>query len=155
MMKFYHLTSPKRLFFLQAFEKLEKKEKKAIYSHELGHLRHLDAFRYIIADTVLSLLPEKLKNSLSREFVVISELYADRYALKKVSKESLLKAVLKIKEFNLFLPLGYNFSQERFLSAVNETNPSLPKTAVIPLIIIQLIAVLLYLYKTCFCGVMG
>ncbi len=136
-------------------KKLGKNEKKAVYHHEQGHLKHLDAFRYLITDTIFSLLPKKLKNRLLKELVIMSEIYADRYALKKVSKETLLEAILKIKEFNLLQPSGYNFSESRFHFISEDRFPPLPKIWIIPLLILQLTAVLLYLYKTCFCGVMG
>ncbi|SNZ08046.1 Zn-dependent protease with chaperone function [Persephonella hydrogeniphila] len=133
---------------------LNKKEKKAIFYHELAHLKNYDSIKFLLGDILLSVLPESIKKIIKHQLIVFSEFYADRSALEKVPEKELFNAVLKLKEIKNNYPQGASFIEERLNYLFEDENIEINKAVFVIQMIPLVLFIITFIYRTCFCGVM-
>ncbi|HHG74883.1 MAG TPA: hypothetical protein ENK22_07535 [Persephonella sp.] len=133
---------------------LNREEKKAVFYHEIGHLKNYDSMKFFLSEIILSLLPENLKNLLKKQLITFSEFSADMYALQRVSKKDLFSAVLKLKEEKNKYPQASAFIEERFLFAFENKKQRINPSVLIIQLIPAVVFIGVIIYKTCFCGAM-
>ncbi|WP_457626392.1 M48 family metalloprotease [Persephonella sp.] len=133
---------------------LSRNEKKAVFYHELGHLKNYDSIKFLLGDIFLSVLPENIKTAVKNQLITFCELSADKFALNIVSERELLGAVVKLKEIRNNYPQGASFIEERFSYILENKNPQINKTVLVMQIIPAVLFIITFVYRTCFCGAM-
>ncbi|WP_456392435.1 M56 family metallopeptidase [Persephonella sp.] len=133
---------------------LNRKEKKAVFLHEVGHLKNFDSFKYILVGIFLSVFPDFYRKKLQFLFILSSEINADHFSLKATDRKSLSTALLKIIEENSPYPAWGNMAEARLRAIIGE-KINLRKNPVYHgyMAVISLILAVIVL-RTCFCGVM-
>ncbi len=138
----------------EIFNKLNKKERKTIFLHEKGHLKSLDSLKMLIADILLSLFPNWIKQKVLDAFILSSEKNADKFAINFVGKKTLANTLINVVSLNTVYPLMNNFTQERLKLLIEEKDVKIPKYIWIVYIFFVVVFFLLIYYKTCLCGAM-
>ncbi|NPA52342.1 MAG: M48 family metalloprotease [Aquificae bacterium] len=133
---------------------LSKKEKKAVFYHEVGHLKNLDSFKLFVINIALSLFPKLVNKKLFSGVLLEAEHNADTFASLKVGKESLANALINVKSLISSYPLMNNFTQKRIEMLLEKKDFKLPKTIWFISLFFFTTLFLLLCYKTCFCGTM-
>ena len=129
-------------------------ERKSIFWHEKGHLINGDSYKILFSNLILSLFPEKIKNTILKSYILFLETNADRFALKFIDTVNLAKSLLKFKSSTSLNPMMNNFTEDRLKTMLEGNDIQIPKFIHILIILITAVIFVSIIYKTCLCGIM-
>ncbi len=137
-----------------ALKKLSKDSLKAIFYHEIGHLKNFHSLKLLIINFSYNLLFLPQKKEFLKNALLELEVEADKNALKFITMENLAYTLLNIKEMRNSNLMMNTFTLDRLQIHFHEKKIELSKFYYLVLIFIFLATVIVNVYRTCFCGLM-
>ncbi len=130
---------------------LAKEEKKYIFSHEKAHFIHKDSLKFFIFSILSEMFPFSKK--LKKDFVLLKEIEADKQVKKDKAKYAQVLLNFYQSKLETDIPLAGGFLKDRFFFLLEEKEPKISLYIVVPIGFV-FIAILSFVLKNCFCGVM-